>query len=213
MRAIGACSCVSPFAAKEGGVAREWRDLIEKPARAELDRANRRLKDATGQPAFTGFVLALSAWVEGRVWCPPGKDVRRLARRPLRESADEMFDGLAAKVLKRSDQLDGSIERLHALRKSLKKLRYGIEYLAGLYGAKRVKRYRGACKKLQAILGVIIDAAATDRLAGSLESDHRPDLAVAVGALAQWNARRRDQALAGFDDVWKRFCKAEPFWS
>jgi inorganic triphosphatase YgiF len=208
----GVFLCEALHGAEDAGIAREWLDLLEKPAHVELDRANQRLRDATGQPAFTGFVLGLTAWVEGHVWCPPGKNARKIARRPLRDSADDMLERLAAKVSKRGDKLDGSDERLHALRKSLKKLRYGIDYLTGLYGAKRVKRYRKACKRLQDILGTINDAAATDRLAGSLESHDRPDLAVAVGALAQWNARRREEALAGFDDAWKRFRKAEPFW-
>ena len=208
----GVFLCEDLRGAEEGGVAGEWLALVERRGRAELDRAGQRLTSAIAEPAFTGFVLALSAWVEGQKWCPPDRDARRLAGRPLRDTADAMLDRLADKVMKRGDRLDGSSERLHDLRKSLKKLRYGIEYLAGLYGKKPVKRYRKACKKLQTILGTINDTVATDRLAGSLESEHRPDLAVAVGALAQWNARRRDEAVAGFDDAWKRFRKAEPFW-
>ncbi|HLG86316.1 MAG TPA: CHAD domain-containing protein [Alphaproteobacteria bacterium] len=208
----GVFLCEALHGAEEAGIAREWLALLEKPAHVELDRENQRLRDATRQPAFTGFMLGLTAWAEGQVWCPPGKNARKIARRPLRDSADDMLERLAAKVSKRGDKLDGSDERLHALRKSLKKLRYGIDYLAGLYGAKQVKRYRKVCKRLQNILGTINDAAATDRLAGSLESHDRPDLAVAVGALAQWNSGRREEARAGFDRAWKRFRKAEPFW-
>src|SRR5438132_1629630 len=66
----------------------------------------------------------------------------------------------------------------------MKKLRYGVEYLAGLYDSKEVKRYRRACEGLQEVLGTINDAAATDRIAAKLAEKGRPDLVPPIGALA-----------------------------
>ena len=40
---------------------------------------------------------------------------------------------------------ESSLTELHALRKAIKKLRYGVEYLAGLYPEQPVKDYRRAC--------------------------------------------------------------------
>ena len=61
-------------------------------------------------------------------------------RRRLAKLAPELLDRLAGKVAKRGKRIGRrSDEELHALRKSLKKLRYGVDDLAGLYGRKAVK--------------------------------------------------------------------------
>ena len=68
--------------------------------------------------------------------------------------APELLDRVATKVLQRGKRLGRrSDEELHALRKSLKKLRYGVDDLAGLYRPKAVKAYLRGCKELQKLLG------------------------------------------------------------
>jgi inorganic triphosphatase YgiF len=196
----------------EDGVDGEWLGLLKAPGDAERQRAHRLVEDAAASPKFTGFVLALPAWTEGSVWCPPGRD-RKSAARPLRALAPAMLDRLERKARKRGNDIaQRGPEELHALRKTMKKLRYGVEYLAGLYNSKEVKRYRRACEGLQEVLGTINDAAATDRIAAKLAEKGRPDLVPPIGALAKWNEARRRKACSHLDKAWKDFRGAAPYW-
>jgi CHAD domain-containing protein len=62
---------------------------------------------------------------------------------------------LSRKVRKRGRSVapDASPEALHPLRKSAKKLRYGIEFIASLYPEKDIKRFVKPLKALQESLG------------------------------------------------------------
>ena len=76
--------------------------------------------------------------------------------------APSLLDRAAGKVKQRgrhSGRLS-AVER-HALRKSLKKLCYDVESLAGLYRPHAVKIYRVRCEALEDILGVGNDVAVT----------------------------------------------------
>jgi CHAD domain-containing protein len=105
------------------------------------------------------------------------------------------------------------VEELHALRKSLKKLCCDVNSLRDLYRQRTVRVYRGRCEDLERILGVANDAAVTQRLALSLATARRPDLAKSTNALAQWSARRRRDALRGLKGAWKAFRATPAFWS
>jgi triphosphatase len=200
-------------AAIEAGVDGEWLGLLKAPGEAERQHAHRLVEEAAASPKFTGFVLALAAWTEGYVWCPPGRDPKKSAARPLRALAPAILDKLERKARKRGGNIDQrGPEELHDLRKTMKKLRYSVEYLAGLYDSKKVKRYRRACAGLQEVLGTINDAAATDRIAAKLAEKGRPDLVPPLGALAKWNEARRDNARSHLDKAWKEFRGATPFW-
>jgi triphosphatase len=197
----------------EDGVDGEWLGLLKASGEAERQRTHRQVADAAASPKFTSFVLALTAWTEGRLWCPPGRDPEKSMAQPLRALAPAMLGKLERKGRKRGDDIDqrGS-EELHALRKTMKKLRYGVEYLAGFYQSKEVERYRRACERLQEVLGDINDAAATDRIAAKLAEEGRPDLVPSISALAKWNETRRREACSRLDKAWKGFREAAPFW-
>jgi CHAD domain-containing protein len=105
------------------------------------------------------------------------------------------------------------VAQRHALRKSLKKLCFDVESLAGLYRPRAVKIYSSRCEELEKILGLANDAVATKRLALSLVSTSRPDLAKPAGALVRWNERRGRKALQGLKPALKEFRAAPAFWS
>ena len=100
-----------------------------------------------------------------------------------------------------------SVEALHALRKSVKRLRYATELL-GPYGAPQAGRAAvAACKTLQDLLGRVNDAAVTPDLAAGLAagggSARRPDdaaaetqrhLVAAIAAMAAWAGARGERA-------------------
>jgi inorganic triphosphatase YgiF len=189
-----------------------WIDLLRPVAQARRDAAHADFVRALDAPAFTALTLGLAAWAED------GAAHERLIgdeklRRPLARLAPKMLDRLQRKVDRRGagvEKLSG--EELHALRKSLKKLRYGVEYLAPFYSGKAVKAYLTHCTALQKSLGAINDAATAVRRAQGLTENGRADLAVAVGALAQRMERTRRKATKALPKKWRAFEDEKRFW-
>jgi triphosphatase len=192
------------------GLDHQWIDLLAAKAEAARQRAHGAVERMTASADFTGFVLTLGGWIEGAAWLNQDGN----GGIPLRDAAPGMFDQLERKVLKRGRCIAHSnAEELHALRKTLKKLRYSLDYLPGLYPARRVEKFLNACKKLQKVLGEINDMATTDRLVALLSQNG--DIAVAPGAglLDEWTLRRREAALAKLPKVWEKFEDARRFWA
>jgi CHAD domain-containing protein len=190
-----------------------WERLLREAAEVERRTAHRRVEEEIGKPALTGLVLGMAAWAEDGSARPALLGDKRMRQR-LAKLAPELLDRLAGKVAKRGRRIGRrSDEELHALRKSLKKLRYGVDDLAGLYGRQAVKSYLGGCKELQALLGRMNDAAVAGALAKGLNAGDGAGLAPAVGALARWSEKRRDKALHHLSDAWATFRKTSPFWS
>jgi len=189
-----------------------WIDLLRPPAQMRRDAAHAEFVRALDDPAFTALVLGLAAWAED------GCAHDRLAgdkalRRPLARIAPKLLDRLYRKVERRGGDVEKlGDQELHALRKSLKKLRYGVEYLASLYPQKAVKAYVKRCKALQKSLGAINDAATAIRLAEGLSEGGRADLAGAVGALARSVDRPKRKAMKSLSKKWRAFDDEPRFW-
>ncbi len=185
-----------------------WRVLLEDPAMARQEAAHQRFVQQLREPPFTGLVLGLAAWVEqGRTMSGLLGD--KALQQPLALVCPPLLDRLAQKVERRGRHIDRSDADRHALRKSLKKLRYAIGYVQSLYPREPAKRYLRACKKLQQVLGDINDTVAATALADDLADATRPDLTPAIGALATSLDRRRVLALQDLPKRWKAFQGAE----
>jgi hypothetical protein len=96
-------------------------------------------------------------------------------KQSLSEISCDLLERMADKVDKRGRRIGPktSAENLHPLRKSLKKLRYSLEFLSSLYPRKATQRYLRSLKNLQKSLGIINDAAVARRLADELAQDAR----------------------------------------
>jgi triphosphatase len=189
-----------------------WIDLLRPVAQARREAAHADFLRTLDAPAFTALTLGLAAWAED------GAAHERLIgneklRRPLARLAPKMLDRLQRKVDRRGAAMKTLAgEELHALRKSLKKLRYGVEYLTPLYPAKAVKAYLKHCKALQKSLGAINDAVTAVRRAEELTENGRADLAAAVGALAQKVKGSRRKATKSLVKRWRAFDDEQRFW-
>jgi triphosphatase len=193
--------------AERDGVDRTWLDMLGD--RAGPSRAHARIAATTltASGEFTAFILALAGWIENI------GEAGRLRETSLSDAAPALLDRLRHRATKRGRHiasLDG--EELHDLRKTLKKLRYGSDYLASLYEKKAVKKYRKGCDALQEALGAINDAATFERLLARLGEGDDLHLTPAIGLFAEWSARRCDAALAQLPAVWEAFEAVVPPW-
>lgn len=189
-----------------------WREMLEKPAQERRDAAYRTATEEIAAPAFTALVLGLAAWAEqgcSKAFLP-GDHALHL---PIARLCPELLDRLADKVEHRSRHIeDGSDTERHELRKSTKKLRYAIDYIAGAYPHDAVKSYLHACAALQETLGTINDAVAATGLAACLAEGHA-ELTPALGALANILAARRQDAVQELPKRWRHFRSEPRFWT
>jgi CHAD domain-containing protein len=95
-----------------------------------------------------------------------------------------------------------TLEERHDLRKKLKKLHYGVGFLAPLYPRKSVKRFRKRTTALQDDLGDLNDLATAERLLREMHQNERPEVGAAMAT--------QSKKLRG---PWRRFRKAERFWN
>jgi len=136
------------------------------------------------------------------------------SQRPIEDLCPALLDRLAAKVERRGRKIRHRSEtELHALRKSLKKLRYGVDFLRPVFHPAPLKSYLHDCKKLQKTLGDINDTVTATALAERLVKGARLDLAPAVGLLAEQLGRYRNEALAHLAKRWDAFSDQPRFWA
>ena len=181
---------------------------------AEVKRqfAHAVVADCVRGHAFTAMVLDLAIWTETGATQPSTVGDKRMGKR-LSILAPLLLERVADKAKRRGRHAARlSVSKRHGLRKSLKKLWFDVESLAGLYHPNAVRVYRSRCDAVEEILGVANDAVVTRRLARSLVSAIRPDLAKPMRALMRWSQRRGQKALKGLKPALKDFRAAPPFW-
>ena len=166
-------------------------------AEAARAAAHRALAEELAGPALSAAVLGLAAWAEAG----PIPDGRLAAALPRLEHR------LARKTRRRGRRIrHRSPEDLHALRKALKRLRYGVEALAPLHKRKQARAFLAGCAALQAELGLLNDAGMAAALAARLEGEAPAE---AIAALRDWAEARQAKALERIPRAWHRF-KALP---
>ena len=199
----------------------------EAPDRAGLEALKAALEDrrraarAEVRAALAGpegrlFLLDLSAFAELRGWLAPADHAQTGAlARPVEEVAAEALDRRWRKVRKAARGLaEADDHARHALRKELKKLRYGVEFLGPLFPRRRVKGFVKRLKSLQEDFGALNDAAVAEAMFAGPGAPCAADPAAQraagrlLGALAE--RARADRAAAEGD--WARLKAEPPFW-
>ncbi len=185
-------------------------DAIEALQGAATDRrhaTHQDAKKAIAEPDFARFVLALRAWSQPNA----GAVEERHANRRLAKAAPNLLNRLHSKLGKRLDKADpDDVPGLHAVRKSAKKLRYGIEYLEGVYGSD-AKEYLKRCNQLQKRLGALNDLETATARAREL-TEGRIDLVPALGLLAGWGEGKREPVLKKALKAEAAFVRTAVFW-
>ncbi|MBV8796709.1 MAG: CHAD domain-containing protein, partial [Hyphomicrobiales bacterium] len=134
--------------------------------------------------------------------------------RDIGDIAGNLLDRLDAKATKRGKAVrsDASAEQLHPLRKSLKKVRYSVEFLKSIFPAKKAKRFLSHLETLQDALGEINDAAMAARLAEGLAADKHLELAPSVAAISSDRGRAAQDAMKALPKTWQAYCDEPRFW-
>lgn len=139
----------------------------------------------------------------------PGTDIDAAGRNtngPAIEKLPTLIRARHRKLRRRAEKLTAhsAPEQYHAVRRQVKKLRYGIESVAGLYG-KPAQEHVRLLRRLQERLGIQHDAdvaqARLRALAAATPGDIAPDTLFLMGRLAERQAAAAQRAR-------KRFLKA-----
>jgi CHAD domain-containing protein len=102
---------------------------------------------------------------------------------------------------------------LHAVRIRAKRVRYGAEALASVFG-KRASGFAAAAEHLQEVLGDHQDSVvATAWLAEHGAETHDPAAAFTAGRLAQLEVSERQRTRDAWPKAWKRLKRKQRFWA
>lgn len=193
---------------QDQGASSELLELLRAPAELARSAAHSRVEAALREPLLTATVLGLAGWMEDPA-ALTGQEGEAELDEPLAKLGPALEARLARKVLRRGRHIRRREDpELHELRKSLKKLRYGVELLAPLQRPKEVKPLLRSSKALLKRLGQINDAGVAVSLAGELGGERKPELAPAVAVLGAWAERRRAKSRRELRESWREFQSA-----
>ncbi len=160
------------------------------------------------KPRLTKLMLQLAFWTERA-----GAD-HPLAQRLVSDLARVILDKRHRKVRREMARFsDLSVEGRHQCRIDIKKLRYAVDFFAGLYPARRGQRLLPLLAGLQDRLGTLNDVAiARDKLETLVMEDGSAELAWAAGQLIGWHLGRAGRLLDQIQDDWLAVERVPPFW-
>lgn len=175
------------------------------------------VRRALAAPEVPEFLFDLGRFIEARGWLVPA-DFSQSARlaTPIAQAAP----ALLAKRYRKARKLARGLEELdhdalHALRKELKKLRYGAEMLSPIYPGRKVADYLKRLKDLQDSFGSLTDAAMAEGLLTGPDAPGRdsPEAQRAVGwVLGCLSVTVRDDRPKIFER-WRALTEARAFWT
>ncbi len=180
------------------------------------------LRATLASQRYADLALALAAWVERRGWregaAADDLDVRTRQGEEIAAFAAGVLRRRHKQVLKRGKGFERlEPEARHRLRIALKKLRYGLDFFAGLFPGKRVDTFRKAVARMQDRLGHLNDVAVASRLVQELVEPLPPGpeakaVALGGGQLVGWYAHQVAALEPETVHAWEAFRDLESFW-
>jgi CHAD domain-containing protein len=192
------------------------REIARLATTAERHRHNAydRARETIESQRYTASLLRLSRWFEARGWRDQAvseASARLVA--PLSKVAPDILARLYRKTRRRArDFATQTPPERHKLRIALKKLHYGIDFLAPLFERKAVRRFIATVKPLQDDLGHSNDVRAAHALIADLKNGEGAAIERAGGIVLGWHDRGLAEAEAATKRHLRRFRRAEPFW-
>lgn len=163
---------------------------------------------------YAKLLASIGAWLVQNDHLASRSDMNQQELAPLDKLARRTLCKLDNNLRKRVQHLKKlSIDELHAVRISTKKLRYATEFFVELYPRKRSQHYLNSLIKLQDMMGDINDAATTKCLLKSLLT---PKSTIAYRRLIEmtitWINSCEKQLLVNIKPKWNRFLSQKLFW-
>ncbi len=196
--------------------------VLEERLRQQHDAAYEEAIASITSPRYTRLLLYLGLWSEEKAWLRPPEpgEKHHPANSGIKDFAAATLDKRARKLHKlgrRHKKL--SIEELHEVRITAKKLRYPVDFFRGLFPAKSATRYRESLTALQDTLGHLNDSVAGQRLVeaafpdGPKETPQESILHAKAQALVTgWQAAMTQTGLSHFAEAWQNYEGAKRFW-
>lgn len=191
-------------------------------AERRREAAQAAVRDVLASQRYADLALELAAWVERRGWregaAPADEAVRRRQGEGIEAFARRVLKKRHRAVERRGRGFAGlDPEARHELRIALKKLRYGTDFLAGLFPGKRLDRHRKAVARMQDRLGHLNDVAVASRLVHELVDPLRAGarakvVALGGGRLVGWYARQVADQEPATVAAWDKVARLKPFW-
>lgn len=208
-----------PIVLEEGGtVPLACLHELAEDARA---RAYRRMRTTLKGDHYSDLVLDFAAWVELQGW-RQGASVEQqaLLAEPLYTFATATLEK-RHRALRRGGRNFAELgaEARHEVRKTLKKLRYGVDFFGSLYDPERVRPFARSLAAFQDELGHLNDVAVAATLVGQLVAGAKPDSpgsgrdgAIGAGIVIGWYGAASAAHLKDAIANWRAFRHATPFW-
>ncbi|SNB56428.1 Inorganic triphosphatase YgiF, contains CYTH and CHAD domains [Arboricoccus pini] len=165
---------------------------------------------------YAEMALGFALWVELAKWREEGGDPAVFAT-PLGGFAVETLEKRYRRLLKRGRHFDHlGDESRHEMRKTLKKLRYGVEYFGGLFESEQMRAFARKLADFQDELGHLNDVAVAAGLALSLagrrDGPGARHAAIGAGIVVGWHAAAADGHKRRASINWRAFRQTTPFW-
>ena len=166
---------------------------------------------------YAESILKLARWFESRGW----RDQRASEHSaPLFASIDDLAPSLIERHWRRARKRSRHFGRLsqverHQVRISLKKLRYTVEFLSGVFDADAVSALLKPVKSLQEDLGRLNDIRTAQNLIKEITfsgTEDTGEISQYAGMILGWHIRGLWDAESTLDKDIRRFRKVKPFW-
>ena len=204
---------------RRSGPAKREMKTLERDLTRKRDSGFEKAKAAVASARYRNAILGTALWLIDGQWLR-GKNPRAVAlrERPILEFAQEVLRKRTRKIIKLSKALNELTPReWHKLRIAVKKLRYGTDFFASLFGnkaRKAHKRFASELETLQSALGKLNDIAVHEKLAQryahpSKRGSKRPEKAFAMGVLTGQEQPRARACLAAAIEAGKALAKAD----
>jgi triphosphatase len=181
--------------------------------------AYRQVADALSSARYRHLLIHLCELVYAEDLGKTGED--RLDA-PLAELAAAALSRAHDKLLKRGSGFEVlSKPERHEVRIALKRLRYALDFFAGVFAGASKKKFVKALERLQEDLGRMNDVVVAETMLARLvgvagdgaQSAAVPaDLAFAAGGVLGWHRRRAAEMDVALVKDWHAFARAKPFW-
>ena len=192
---------------------------LKRRAMRERERAYDRVRAALLSERYAKLTFRLTAFIALDSWLAGPTDSLDPLLQHLGATADGILHRPYRKLIKAGRDLAGqTLEQRHALRIRLKKLRYAVDFLRGVYPDRKTKAFIVALKELQDLFGHINDLAQAERLTGILTAKGRASredrlVQLAAGQVRGWHARALHEIEPVLLGGWDAFAATPPFWS